>query len=420
MRNSELFEEAKGYLVGGVNSPVRAMKPYPFFTARGHGCMLMDVEGREYIDYCLAYGPLILGHAYPAVVEKVKEQLDKGSAYGTPTELEIEFAKKVVEHVPCAEMARFVNTGTEATMAAVRLARGYTGRKKILKFEGAFHGAHDSVLVKAGSGATTQGVPTSEGIPPEAAKNTLLAPYNDEDEVEKILRTSDVACVIAEPVMGNAGCILPAEGYLRFLREITREYGSLLIFDEVITGFRLGLGGAQEYYNVTPDVTTLGKILGGGLPIGAVVGKREIMEHFSPLGKVYQAGTFNGNPLSLTAGYATIQVLETSPVYEKVNALRETFKKGLMDVIEDLALNIKVSGVASMFQMYFTEEDVVDYSSALRADKDAFLDFQRGLLRKGVFLPPSQYECNFISYAHDEGVIETTLTKMEEVLRELK
>ncbi len=420
MKNRELFEEAKGYLVGGVNSPVRAVKPYPFFTAKGRGCVLVDVEGKEYIDYCLAYGPLILGHAYPDVVEKVGEQLERGSAYGTPTLLEVEFAKKVVEHVPCAEMVRFVNTGTEATMAAVRLARGYTGRKKILKFEGAFHGAHDSVLVKAGSGATTQGVPTSKGIPSEAAKNTLLAPFNDKDSVEKILKKNDVACIIAEPVMGNAGCILPAEGYLKFLREITAEYGALLIFDEVITGFRLGLGGAQEYYNVTPDVTTLGKILGGGLPIGAVVGKREIMEHFSPLGKVYQAGTFNGNPLSMTAGYTTIQVLETSPVYEKVNSLGESIRKGVEEIIEDLGLSIKVYGIASMFQMYFTEEDVVDYSSALRADKDTFMEFQRGLLREGIFLPPSQYECNFISYAHDDRAIETTITTMEEVLRELK
>jgi glutamate-1-semialdehyde 2,1-aminomutase len=420
MRNRELFEEAKSYLVGGVNSPVRAMRPYPFFSVNGEGCRLVDAEGRQYIDFCLGYGPLILGHAYPAVVTRVKEQLDKGSVYGTPTELEVRLAKKVVEHVPSAEMVRFVNTGTEATMAAVRLARGYTGRKKILKFEGAFHGAHDSVLVKAGSGATTQGVPTSAGVPSEVAKNTLLASFNDEESVEKILRSKDVACIILEPIMGNAGCILPKKGYLDFLRELTLDCDSLLIFDEVITGFRLGLGGAQEYYDVTPDVTTLGKILGGGLPLGAVAGKKEIMEHFSPLGKVYQAGTFNGNPLSMTAGYATLQVLETCPVYKKINSLGETIRKGFSDIIEDLSLDIMVNGVASMFQIYFTGKAVVDYASALKADKDAFMRFHKGLLKRGIFFPPSQYECNFISYAHGDEEAEALLRKSEEVLRKLK
>jgi glutamate-1-semialdehyde 2,1-aminomutase len=420
MRNRELFEEAKGYLVGGVNSPVRAMKPYPFFTARGEGCRLIDVEGNVYIDYCLAYGPLILGHAYPGVVEKVREQLEQGAAYGTPTELEVRFAEKIVKHVPCAEMVRFVNTGTEATMAAIRLARGYTGRKKIIKFEGAFHGAHDYVLVKAGSGATTHGVPNSRGIPPETTRNTLLAPFNNEEAVEKIIKKNEVACVILEPVIGNAGCILPKEGFLEFLREVTYDNDVLLVFDEVITGFRLGLGGAQEYYDVTPDVTTLGKILGGGLPIGAIVARKEIMEHFSPLGDVYQAGTFNGNPLSLTAGYATIEVLERLPVYRKINSLGERLREGLAEIAEGLDLKTRVSGVASMFQIYFTAKEVVDYASALKADKEKFLKFQRGLLSKGVFLPPSQYECNFLSYAHDKAEVEDTLRASEEVMRELR
>ncbi|MFH1774954.1 MAG: glutamate-1-semialdehyde 2,1-aminomutase, partial [Methanobacteriota archaeon] len=282
-KSQALFEEAKRWLVGGVNSPVRAMKPYPFFTARGGGCRIYDVDGRSYIDYCLAYGTLILGHASPKIVKAVKEQLEKGTVYGTPTELEVKFAKKIVEHVPSAEVVRFVSTGTEATMAAIRLARGYTGRKKIIKFEGAFHGAHDYVLVKAGSGATTHGVPNSLGIPEETTKNTLLAPFNSEESVEKILkREKDVAAIILEPVIGNAGCIMQKEGYLQFLREITEENNVLLIFDEVITGYRLCLGGAQKYYNVTPDVTTLGKIIGGGLPVGAVTARREIMEYFSP------------------------------------------------------------------------------------------------------------------------------------------
>jgi len=420
MGSKELFEEAERVLVGGVNSPVRAMKPYPFFAARGSGCRLYDVDGRDYIDYCLAYGPLILGHAHPAVVEKIKDQLGRGTLYGTPTELEVKFARKIIKHVPSADMVRFVNTGTEATMAAIRLARGYTGRKKILKFEGAFHGAHDSVLVKAGSGATTHGVPTSKGIPPGATKNTLLSPFNDLRTIGRIIRKESLACVILEPVIGNAGCILPEEGFLEFLREITLDNDVLLIFDEVITGFRLALGGAQEYFNVTPDITTLGKILGGGLPIGAVASRKGIMEKLSPLGGVYQAGTFNGNPLSLTAGYATIQELEKGRIHKKVNALREKITAGLEDLSQRCGIETRIYGIASMFQIYFTNNVVRDYSSALEADKDTFLRFQQGLLSRGVFFPPSQYECNFLSNAHDHEEAEATLGAAEEVMKGLK
>ncbi|MFQ5815383.1 MAG: glutamate-1-semialdehyde 2,1-aminomutase [Candidatus Hydrothermarchaeaceae archaeon] len=414
-----LFERAKNVLVGGVNSPVRAMKPYPFFTTRAEGCRLYDLEGRSYIDYCLAYGPLILGHANPSVVEEVGGQLENGSVYGTPTELEIELANEVVEAVPSAEMVRFVNTGTEATMAAIRLARGHTGRKKILKFEGAFHGAHDYVLVKAGSGAITHGIPNSLGVPRETTSNTILAPFNNEPVVEDILGSGEIACVILEPVIGNAGCILPKDGYLNFLREATNKAGALLIFDEVITGFRLAYGGAQEYYNVTPDITTLGKILGGGLPIGAIAARREIMANFSPTGKVYQAGTFNGNPLSMVAGLATLKVLKDGRVYGKVNSYAAEMRRGLADISTDAGVDTKVYGVASMFQMYFTDEEVVDYSTALKADAEKFLRFQRALLSKGVFLPPSQYECNFISLAHGNEELEYTLNTAEEVLRSI-
>ena len=421
-RSEELFNEAKRYLVGGVNSPVRAMKPYPFFTARGEGARLYDVDGNSYIDYCLAYGPLILGHAHPEVVRAVKRQLELGSAYGTPTELELEFAKRIVKAVPCAEMVRFVNTGTEATMAAIRLARGVTGRKKIVKFEGAFHGAHDYVLVKAGSGATTHGVPTSAGIPEETTRNTLLAPFNDEAAVERLFKEQgeEIAAVILEPVIGNAGCILPEEGFLAFLREVTAEAGAMLIFDEVITGFRLRLGGAQEYYGVTPDIATLGKIAGGGLPIGVVAASREVMENFSPVGKVYQAGTFNGNPLSMAAGLATIEVLEKGEVYRRLEALGKRVRKGLEEVSQDAGIETRIYGVASMFQMYFTGEEVYDYASALRADAELFLRYQQEMLKRGVFIPPSQYECNFLSYAHGEEEIDYTLEKAEEVLRSLK
>jgi glutamate-1-semialdehyde 2,1-aminomutase len=417
MNSNRLFEEAKRVLVGGVNSPVRAMKPYPFFTERAEGCRLHDVDGNSYIDYCLAYGPLILGHAYPKVIESVKQQIEGGSLYGTPTELETKFAQKICQAVPTAEMLRFVNTGTEATMGAIRLARGYTGKNKIIKFEGAFHGAHDYVLVKAGSGATTHGMPTSAGVPKDTTKNTIIVPFNDEAAVENALKDADTAGIILEPIIGNAGCIMPKDGYLKFLREATADKDALLIFDEVITGFRLAYGGAQEYYGVMPDITTLGKILGGGLPIGAIASSREIMENMAPLGKVYQAGTFNGNPLSMAAGYAAVTELEDGRVYEKVNALGDRMRKGLEEVTADLGLETRVYGVASMFQIYITGEDVADYQAALRADKDLFLKFQQELMKRGVFFPPSQYECNFISYAHGEDEIDDTLSTVEDSLR---
>jgi glutamate-1-semialdehyde 2,1-aminomutase len=396
-KSQELYEESKKLLVGGVNSPVRAMKPYPFFVEKAAGCTLLDVDGNSYIDFCLGYGPLILGHANPNVIASVEKQLDHGWIYGTPTELEIKFANKVVSHVPSAEMVRFVNTGTEATMGAIRLARGFTGKKKFIKFEGAFHGAHDYVLVKAGSGATTHGVPNSAGIPEETTKNTVLAPFNQEDAIEGIIKMEkDLACIILEPIIGNAGCIMPKEGYLEFLREITQDNNVLLIFDEVITGFRLGLGGAQEYYGVTPDITTLGKILGGGLPIGCIASSREIMEKMSPLGNVYQAGTFNGNPLSMTAGLTAIGELEREGRYERLENLGNKMRKGLREISNNLGIETRVYGAGSMFQMYFTGE--------------------RELLKRGVFLPPSQYECNFVSIAHTEEVLDQTLEKMEESL----
>lgn len=418
MGSKELFKEAERVLVGGVNSPVRAMKPYPFFTKEARRCRLYDIDGREYIDYCLGYGPLILGHAYPKIVERVREQIEKGGVYGTPTELEVKFAEKIVDLVPSAEMVRFVNTGTEATMGAIRLARGCTRKNRIIKFEGAFHGAHDYVLVKAGSGATTHGIPDSLGIPEETTRNTLLVPFNSEEAIEKIVKKEkDIACIILEPIIGNAGCILPKDGYLQFLREISKENDILLIFDEVITGFRVSLGGAQEYYNVTPDITTLGKIIGGGLPIGAITASKKIMENLSPVGKVYQAGTFNGNPMSMIAGYTAISELEDGEVYKKVNMLGDRIRKGLEEISSDLDLKARVYGIASMFQIYFTDKEVIDYRSALSADKDFFLRFQRKMLSRGIFFPPSQYECNFISYAHDEVEIESTLRTAEEVLK---
>jgi glutamate-1-semialdehyde 2,1-aminomutase len=396
------------------------MKPFPFFVERALGSRLFDVDGRSYIDYCLGYGPLILGHAHPAVLEAVKNKIEEGTLFGTPTKNEVDFAKKVVRYVPSAEMVRFVNTGTEATMGAIRLARGFTRKNKFIKFEGAFHGAHDYVLVKAGSGATTHGIPNSAGIPDATTKNTVLAPFNDREAIEEIIKSEkDLSCIILEPIIGNAGCIMPADGYLEFLREITQENEILLIFDEVITGFRLGLGGAQEYFGIKPDITTLGKILGGGLPIGCIASSREIMEEMAPVGSVYQAGTFNGNPLSASAGLAALGELERAGTYERLEYLGDRMRKGLLDISEDLGIETKVYGVASMFQMYFSGAEVTDYASALKADKDLFLAFQRELMKRGVFLPPSQFECNFISTAHTDEDLDETLEKVEESLRKV-
>lgn len=419
-KSEELYKEAVNYLVGGVNSPVRAIKPYPFFVSHAKGSKLYDIDGNEYIDYCLAYGPLIFGHANEKIINEVKQQLEKGSAFGTPTEIEVKFAKEIVSIVPCAELVRFVNSGTEATMSAIRLARGYTQRNKIIKLEGGFHGAHDSVLVKAGSGATTHAVPDSLGIPPEVAKNTILAKPNDPETLERIFKAEgeSIACMILEPVMGNIGCVLLDNEYLKLARELTQEYNALLIFDEVITGFRLALGGAQEYFDITPDLATLGKIAGGGFPIGIIAGKREIMESFSPLGKVYQAGTFNGNPVSLTAGFTAIKLLKEENVIEKANEASEKLRKGIKDVLEELELELALNGIASMTTLFFTEE-VKNYEQALKSDREKFTLFHRKLLTQGIFLPPSQFETWFTSYKHGGEDIEKTVEAMEKALKEL-
>ncbi|WP_017980986.1 glutamate-1-semialdehyde 2,1-aminomutase [Methanocaldococcus villosus] len=420
MKSKELFEEAKKYLVGGVNSPVRYFEPYPFFVDRGEGCYIYDVDGNKYIDYCLAYGPLVLGHCNEIVIKEVIEQIRKGSTFGCPTEKEIELAKLVVSYVPSAEKVRFVNSGTEATMSAIRLARGYTGRKKIIKFDGAYHGAHDYVLVKSGSGALTHGAPNSLGIPEETVKNTILVPFNDEDAVEKAIKENkdEIACIMVEPVMANVGCILPKNGFLKFLREITEEEGILLIFDEVITGFRLARGGAQEYFNVIPDITTLGKILGGGYPIGAIAGKEEIMNNFSPLGKVYQAGTFNGNPVSVTAGIATLKQLDDE-FYKKTFKFAETLANTLRDLIEKYNIEARVYNIGSMFQIYFNKEDVINYDIAKKSDIKMFMNYFYELLKRGVFIPPSQFECCFTCIKHGEA-LEKTINVLEEVFKKLK
>ncbi len=420
-KSKQLFDEAKKYLVGGVNSPVRYFKPYPFFVEKAKDCFLYDVDGNRYIDYCLAYGPMVLGHANELVIKEVEEQLYKGFAYGCPTEKEIILAKEVVNRVPCAEMVRFVNSGTEATLSAIRLARGYTNKKKIIKFDGAYHGAHDYVLVKSGSGALTHGIPNSAGIPEEVTKNTILVPFNDEDKVKKAVEENkeDLAAIIVEPVMGNVGCILPKDGFLQFLREITEENDILLIFDEVITGFRLARGGAQEYYNVVPDLATLGKILGGGFPIGALVGKKEIMEHLSPLGNVYQAGTFNGNPISITAGIATLKQLDDN-FYKKTEKSAEILANTLRELVDKYNIKAKVYQIASMFQIYFNNKEVINYEIAKQSDINKFIEYFYNLLKRNIFIPPSQFECCFVSIKHNDEILNQTINIFEEVFKELK
>ena len=418
-----LYEKAKRFMPGGVSSPVRAFEPYPFFTRYAKGSKLFDVDGNEYIDYCLAYGPLILGHSYPEVVEAIREQLDIGTIYGTPTELEVQLAELICHNVPSIEMVRLVNTGTEATMSAIRATRGYTSKKKIVKFEGCYHGAHDYVLVKAGSGASTFGAPDSLGIPDEVTRNTIVLPFNDIEALEAVISNDDdIASVIIEPVIGNAGVILPREGFLHKVHELTRRYGVLLIFDEVITGFRLAFGGAQEYYGVIPDMTTLGKIMGGGFPIGAYGGRREIMEMIAPQGQVYQAGTFSGNPVSVKAGLATLRFIQKrgASFYKELDAKRGEICGAIRDIMSDCDLGYQVNEIASMFQVFFSNEPVYDYTSAKKSNKKVFMIFHRELLKRGVFIPPSQFETCFISVAHSREDIENTVEAMKDTLKIVK
>jgi len=422
-RSEELFERAKKVLPSGVNSPVRAFKPYPFFVKGAKGSRLYSVDGDSYIDYCMAYGPLILGHSFESVLDAAREQLEKGTLYGAPTENEVNFAELISKLFPCMEMLRLVNSGTEATMHAIRLARGFTGKKKIIKFEGCYHGAHDYVLVKAGSGATSFGAPDSLGIPEETTQNTIVLPYNNYPALEEVIKreSHDIAAVIVEPVIGNAGVILPNDDYLNRLRRLTDDYDVLLIFDEVITGFRLALGGAQERYRIKPDMTTLGKILGGGFPIAAFGGRKEIMQHLSPLGKVYQAGTFSGNPLSVSTGYAVLQTLHKNQdeIYPKLERNCEELKKALVDLTSTYHIEAQVNSIASMFQIFFASHPITDYVTAKSSDTKKFSIYFRELLKQGVFIPPSQFETCFLSTAHSKDDLESTIEAFDNALRKV-
>ncbi len=407
-RSQALYRKARTLFPAGVSSPVRAFAPYPRFLRKGRGAYVYDVDENRYVDFCLAFGPLILGHAHPYVIERVREQLEHGWNFGAPSEPELELAERVRRHFPSVEMMRFVNSGTEATMHAIRLARGAAGRRKVVKTAGAYHGAHDAVLVAAGSGATTFGTPSSDGVLGDVAKHTIVVPFNDADAMRAAITANarDVAAVILEPVVGNAGVILPEDGYLQEVRELTQAHDVFLIFDEVITGFRLAMGGAQEYYRVRADLTTLGKILGGGVPIGAFGGSRELMEHVAPAGKVYQAGTASGNPLAMTAGSATLELLERTGL-DGVNALGDRMLKGLSKLAA--AHRSRVQGVASMFQWFCTPEPVRTYEDAMRGDREAWHRMFLALLEEGVYLPPSQFETCFLSTAHTAKDVDATL-----------
>lgn len=410
--SEEFFEKAKKYIPGGVNSPVRAFKSvggHPIFISRGEGSKVYDIDGNEYIDYVASWGPFILGHTFEDVTEAVEITLQSGTSFGAPTALEVAMAKKVTELVPSIEKIRMVNSGTEATMSAIRLARGFTGRDKIIKFEGCYHGHVDCLLVQAGSGVATLGLPDSPGVTKGATADTISVPYNDLDSVKKVLADEEVACVIVEPVAGNMGCVPPKEGFLEGLREATKASGTLLIFDEVMTGFRVALGGAQERYGITPDITCLGKIIGGGLPVGAFGGRADIMDSVAPVGSIYQAGTLSGNPLAMAAGLAILNALSEPGVYDELEKKSAKLADGVAKAAEIVGVTVTANRVGSMFTTFFTDTQVVDFETAKTTDSEAFARFFRCMLEQGVNLAPSQFETGFMSLAHSDEDIEMTI-----------
>lgn len=418
------FAEANKFIPGGVNSPVRAFRAVggdPVFIERGEGSRLFDIDGNSYIDYVLSWGPLILGHAHPEVTEAVIAYTKKGTSFGAPTLLETEMAKLVTEIVPSVEIVRMVNSGTEATMSALRLARGYTKRSKIVKFEGCYHGHADSLLIKAGSGVATLGLPDSPGVPEPVASQTLTVPYNDVESLKLAFEKygEEIAGVIIEPVAGNMGCVLPKPGFLREVRRITREYGTLLIFDEVMTGFRVAYGGAQAYFDIDPDLTTMGKVIGGGLPVGAYGGKKEIMEKIAPAGPIYQAGTLSGNPLAMVAGYTTLKLLGRAGVYEELAEKSKRLADGFKEAAEERGIPVYTSHIGGMFGCFFTGAEVVDYATAKTSDPELYAKYFRAMLKRGVYLAPSQLEAGFTSLAHTDADIDRTLEASREALKEL-
>ena len=414
-RNAELFARAQQLLPGGVNSPVRAFKSVggdPFFAVRAEGPYLWDADGNRYIDYIGSWGPMILGHAHPQVLDVVIRTAAHGLSFGVPNPLEVTMAERLVERVPGLEMVRMVNSGTEATMAAIRLARGYTNRSRIVKFEGCYHGHGDAFLVKAGSGALTLGLPNSPGVPAALADLTLTLPYNDFDAAKQLFaqQGADIACLIVEPIIGNANLILPRPGYLDHLRELCTRHGALLIFDEVMTGFRVAPGGAQDLYGIRPDLSTFGKIIGGGMPVGAYGGRREIMQMVAPSGPVYQAGTLSGNPVAMAAGLATLDLLAEPGFYARLEAQTNKLCDGLEAAAAEAGIAFSTNRVCGMFGLYFTREHVETYAQATASDSARFNRFFHAMLERGVYFAPSAFEAGFMSIAHDDAVIEETLS----------
>ena len=422
--SAQLFARAQQVIPGGVNSPVRAFRGVggsPLFIRAASGAMLHDADGRSYIDYIGSWGPMILGHAQPEIIAAIRAAAERGTSYGAPTELEIQLAEEVIRFFPSIEKLRLTSSGTEATMSALRLARGYTGRSKIVKFEGCYHGHSDSLLVRAGSGVATLGLPDSPGVLPEVARATITVPFNDVAALERVFDEvgSDIAAVIIEPVVGNMGCVAPQEGYLQAVRRITEQHGAVLIFDEVMTGFRLAPGGAQELYGIKADLTTLGKILGGGLPVGGFGGRREIMDVVAPVGPVYQAGTLSGNPLAVTAGLTLLRLLRQGKVYEQLERVTAKIVAGLTEAARHAGVKVTANRVGSMFTIFFTDELVTDWTSASRSDREAFGRFFHAMLDEGVYLPPSQFEAAFVSTAHSDELVEQTIAAARKAFAQL-
>lgn len=423
-KSRQAFARAQKIIPGGVNSPVRAFKSVgrdPVFIDHAKGAYLWDIDGNRYLDFVGSWGPLMVGHAHENVVSAIKRVAESGTSFGAPTESETVLSEVVLKAFPSMEMIRMVNSGTEATMSALRLARGITSRDKIVKFEGCYHGHSDQLLIKAGSGALTLGFPSSPGVPAQVASNTISARYNDLEGLKEIfkLEGEQIACVIIEPVAGNMGVVLPEKGFLEGVRSLTEEYGALLIFDEVMTGFRVSYGGAQAYYGIDPDLTCLGKVIGGGLPVGAYGGKRRFMEQIAPSGPIYQAGTLSGNPLAMNAGLATLELLQQPGTYENLEKLTSRLAQGLKKIAEEAGLPIWVNAVGAMFSAFFTNVPVKDFASACTSDEEKFAKYFRGMLEHGIYLAPSQYEAVFLSTAHSEKDIDNALEQARIVLKSL-